>query len=27
MQLGEVAKVRITNVKKNSLYGEALAAA
>lgn len=25
-QLGEVAKVRITNVKKNSLYGEALAA-
>lgn len=27
MQLGEVAKVRIINVKKNSLYGEALAAA
>lgn len=27
MQLGEVAQVRITNVKKNSLYGEALAAA
>ena len=27
LQLGEVAKVRITNVKKNSLYGEALAAA
>src|SRR5688572_17668822 len=27
MQLGEVAKVRITNVNKNSLYGEALAAA
>jgi len=27
MRLGEVAKVRITNVKKNSLYGEALAAA
>lgn len=27
MQLGEVAKVRITNVYKNSLYGEALAAA
>ena len=27
IQLGEVAKVRITNVKKNSLYGEALAAA
>ncbi|MGQ0761470.1 MAG: tRNA (N6-isopentenyl adenosine(37)-C2)-methylthiotransferase MiaB [Acidobacteriota bacterium] len=26
-QLGEVAKVRITNIKKNSLYGEALAAA
>jgi tRNA-2-methylthio-N6-dimethylallyladenosine synthase len=27
MQLGEVAKVRITNAKRNSLYGEALAAA
>lgn len=27
IELGEVAKVRITNVKKNSLYGEALAAA
>ncbi len=27
MQLGEVAKVRITNVYKNSLYGEAIAAA
>jgi tRNA-2-methylthio-N6-dimethylallyladenosine synthase len=27
MHLGEVAKVRITKVKKNSLYGEALAAA
>ena len=27
MQLGEVAQVRITNVKKNSLYGEVLAAA
>ncbi|MGZ5482426.1 MAG: tRNA (N6-isopentenyl adenosine(37)-C2)-methylthiotransferase MiaB [Pyrinomonadaceae bacterium] len=26
-QLGEVANVQITNVKKNSLYGEALAAA
>ena len=27
IQLGEVAKVRITSVNKNSLYGEALAAA
>ena len=27
MQLGEVAKVRITHAKRNSLYGEALAAA
>jgi tRNA-2-methylthio-N6-dimethylallyladenosine synthase len=27
IQLGEVAKIRITNVKQNSLYGEVLAAA
>jgi tRNA-2-methylthio-N6-dimethylallyladenosine synthase len=27
IELGEVAKIRITNVKQNSLYGEALAAA
>lgn len=27
IELGEVAKIRITNVNKNSLYGEALAAA